>query len=123
MASVAPSLAERNRDANAVNLTARHLSERKAKHITARALPNGLAVWDVESQTQPGVRYTVTRIADNWPADTCSCEDATYRHMRCKHIRAVDMLAPVPTPSREEQARAERKANRSRIDRREEWER
>ena len=98
MTSVTPSTAERNRDTNAVNLAARHLSERNARHITARQA-GGLLVWTVESQTEPGKVYTVTREADGWPADTCSCEDACYRHMRCKHMRAVDLLAPAPAPA------------------------
>src|SRR5689334_23225069 len=85
------SLAERNRNTNAVNLAARHLADRSAKHITARQA-GGLLVWTVESQTHPGTSYTVTRVADGWPADTCSCEDHAYRHMSCKHQKAVDLL-------------------------------
>ena len=97
MTSLTPTVAERNRQENAVNLAARHLAERNERHITARQA-GGLLVWTVESQTRPGVTYTVTREADGWPADTCSCEDATYRHMRCKHIRAVSLLVD-PTPA------------------------
>ena len=105
MTSVVASTADRNRQENAVNLVARHLAERSAKHITARRLASGLLVWSVESQTRPGTVYTVTRVADGWPADTCSCEDHTYRHMTCKHMRAVDQVsapapAPAPAPSR-----------------------
>ena len=110
MTSLTPTVAERNRQENAVNLAARHLSERNARHITARQA-GGLLVWQVESQTEPGKVYTVTRERDGWPADTCSCADATYRHMRCKHQRAVDLLTgatpapepqpePTPTPAR-----------------------
>ena len=94
MASLHPSVADRNRTEAAVNLAARHLAERGAKHVKARQA-GGLLVWSVESQTRPGVVYTVTREADGWPADTCSCEDHAYRHMTCKHQRAVDLLAPV----------------------------
>lgn len=102
MTSLTPTVAERNRQENAVNLAARHLAERNERHITARQA-GGLLVWTVESQTRPGVAYTVTRAADGWPADTCSCEDACYRHMTCKHQRAVDLLtgatsAPTPAP-------------------------
>ena len=99
MTTISPSLAERNRDAAAVNLAARHLADRPGRHITARIIEGGLAVWDVESQTQPGTRYTVTREADGWPADTCSCEDHVWRHMRCKHQRAVDALMGDGTPA------------------------
>lgn len=99
MTTISPSLAERNRDAAAVNLAARHLADRPGRHITARIIEGGLAVWDVESQTQPGTRYTVTRTADGWPADTCSCEDHLWRHMRCKHQRAVDALMGDGTPA------------------------
>lgn len=98
MTSLSPSLAERNRDAAAVNLAARHLGERRGHHITARIIEGGLVVWDVESQTEPGKSYTVTREADGWPADTCSCEDHLWRHMRCKHQRAVDLLT-TPAPA------------------------
>lgn len=97
MTSLTPSVADSNRNASAVNLAARHLSERKAKHITARQVA-GRLVWQVESQTEPGKVYTVTRLADGWEADTCSCEDATYRHMTCKHQRAVNLLSPAPAP-------------------------
>lgn len=105
MTSLTPTVAERNRQENAVNLAARHLSERNARHITARQA-GGLLVWQVESQTEPGKVYTLTFERDGWPADTCSCEDHAYRHMRCKHQRAIDMLtgatpAPDPTPEPE----------------------
>ena len=103
MTSLVSSTAERNRQAAAVNLAARHLAERAARHITARRLANGLLVWTVESQTRPGTLYTVTRRADGWEADTCSCEDHAYRHQHCKHQRAVDLVnapAPAPTPAR-----------------------
>ena len=118
MTTIAPSLADRNRDAAAVNLAARHLSERSAKHITARLIEGGLVVWDVESQTEPGKRYVVTRAADGWPADTCSCEDHLWRHNRCKHQRAVDRLmsAPEPTIADERPAQAPRKVRRDPIE-------
>jgi len=98
MQSVTPSTAERNRQENAVNLAARHLSERNARHITARQA-GGLLVWQVESQTEPGKTYTVTREVDGWPCNTCSCPDHVYRHQVCKHQRAVDLLAPAPAPA------------------------
>lgn len=98
MASLHPSVADRNRAEAAVNLAARHLAERGAKHVKARQVA-GRLVWSVESQTRPGVAYTVTRLADGWEADTCSCEDHAYRHMTCKHQRAVDLLlTPAPAP-------------------------
>lgn len=97
MTSLSPSRADDNRAAAAVNLAARHLSERKAKHVKAKQT-GGLLVWQVESQTEPGKVYTVTRLVDGWPADTCSCADCAYRHLRCKHQRAVDLLAPPPAP-------------------------
>ena len=98
MTSLHPSTADANRDANAVNLAARHLSERAAKHVKAKQV-GGRLVWQVESQTEPGKVYVVTRTADGWEADTCSCEDHAYRHQRCKHQRTVDLLAPAPTPA------------------------
>lgn len=94
MTTITPTRADANRNANATNLVARHLAERKAKHITARQV-GGRLVWTVESQTRPGVTYTVTRECDGWEADTCSCEDSAYRHLVCKHRRAVALLAPV----------------------------
>lgn len=101
MTSLVTSIAERNRQTNAVNLTARHLAERQAKHVTARRLADGLLVWSVASQTRPGVVHTVTRICDGWPADSCSCEDSVNRHMECKHRRAVSLLSPPPEPAEE----------------------
>ena len=98
MTSLHPSTADANRDANAVNLAARHLSERAAKHVKAKQV-GGRLVWQVESQTEPGKVYTVTRLADGWEADTCSCEDAAYRHMVCKHQRLIGLLAPAPKPA------------------------
>lgn len=98
MTSLHPSTADANRDANAVNLAARHLSERTAKHVKAKQV-GGRLVWHVESQTEPGKVYTVTRLADGWEADTCSCEDAAYRHMVCKHQRLIGLLAPAPKPA------------------------
>ena len=91
-----------NRQANATNLVARHLADRPARHITRRYVGT-MWVWKVESQTRPGVTYTVTLTADGWPADTCSCEDCTYRHQECKHIKAALALAApaqavTPTP-------------------------
>ena len=38
MQSVTPTAAERNRQQNAVNLVARHLSDRPARHIVRRVL-------------------------------------------------------------------------------------
>lgn len=96
MQSVPASLAERNRQQNAVNLVARHLSDRPGRHIIRRVMGE-LVVWLVESQTRPGVTYTVTLMSDGWEADTCSCEDCTYRHQECKHVRAALALAqPAP---------------------------
>ena len=106
MTSITPSRADSNCNAAAVNLAVRHLSERKAKHIAARQVA-GLLVWAVESQTEVGKVYTVTRVADGWEADTCNCADHVYRHMTCKHQRAVDLLlspAPSPRPARSEWA-------------------
>ena len=96
MTTITPSLAERNRAAAAVNLAARHLADRPGRHITARIIEGGLLVWKVESQTEPGKVHTVTREADGWPADTCDCEDHLWRHQRCKHQRAVDILIIPP---------------------------
>lgn len=95
MQSVTPSIAERNRDAAALNIAVAHLANRAARNITARQVA-GRLVWTVKSQTDPNKSYTVTRTADGWEADTCSCEDHSYRHMVCKHQRAVNDLAPVP---------------------------
>jgi hypothetical protein len=87
------------REANAVNLAVRHLTNRAAKFITARQV-NGKLVWTVKSQTDPNKSYTVTRVTDGWAADTCSCEDACYRHLHCKHQIAVNDLSPVaPAPA------------------------
>lgn len=100
MASVDPTRADCNRQTNATNLVAGHLSHRAERRITARVIPGGLIVWDIQSQTRPGVTYTVTRTVDGWPADSCSCEDACYRHEVCKHRRAVDLIAPAaPAPA------------------------
>ena len=98
MTSLSPTRADDNRAAAAVNLAARHLAERGAKHVKARQT-GGLLVWQVESQTEPGKVYTVTRLVDGWPADTCSCEDHAYRHQTCKHQRAVDLISPVSAPA------------------------
>ena len=105
MQSVTPNRADANRQQNAVNLVARHLADRPAKHIIRRVLGE-LVVWKVESQTRPGVTYSVTLMSDGWEANTCSCEDCTYRHMECKHIKAALALAqpaqpvtPAPAPS------------------------
>lgn len=98
MTTIVPTRADDNRNAAAVNLAARHLSERKARHITARQVA-GRLVWHVESQTEPGKVYVVTRLADGWEADTCSCEDHAYRHQTCKHQRAVDLISPVSAPA------------------------
>ena len=97
MTTIVPSLADRNRAEAAVNLAARHLSERDAKHVNARQA-GGLLVWHVESQTEPGKWHVVTREADGWPADTCDCPGHLWRHQRCKHQRVIDLLAPVPAP-------------------------
>ena len=101
MQSVTPTAAERNRQQNAVNLIARHLSDRPARHIVRRVLGE-LVVWKVESQSKPGTIYDVTLTADGWPSDSCSCEDCRVRHMECKHIRAALALAqpaqPAPAP-------------------------
>ena len=98
MTSLSPTRADDNRNAAAVNLAARHLIERAARHVTARQVA-GRLVWHVESQTRPGVTYTVTRTADGWECSTCSCEDAAYRHMTCKHQRLIDLLSPAPAPA------------------------
>ena len=104
MQSVTPTAADRNRQTNAVNLVARHLADRPARHIRRRVLGE-MVVWLVESQTRPGTVYTVTLTADGWPADTCDCEDCTYRHQECKHVRAAAALAQptqapeAPTPA------------------------
>mgnify|MGYP000007545687 CR=1 FL=1 len=93
-----------HRAANAVNLAARHVTERDAKRITGRYLSNGRLVWKVESQTRAGVTYTVTRQADGWEFNTCTCGDSVGRHAHCKHRRAVDLLSPVaPAPVVESQ--------------------
>jgi hypothetical protein len=83
------------RQANAVNLAARHVSERSANRIKGHVLSNGLVVWKVESQTVAGKVYTVTRKADGWEYDTCTCGDHVGRHATCKHQKAVDLLVPV----------------------------
>jgi hypothetical protein len=92
------SVVNSHREANAVNLAARHLTNRAAKFITARQV-NGKLVWTVKSQTDAAKSYTVTRVADGWAADTCSCEDACYRHQYCKHSIAVNELSPVAPPA------------------------
>ena len=84
------------RQQNALSLAVRHLAARGEKHIHARQV-DGKLVWLVESQTQSGKYYTVTRAADGWAFDCCDCEDAAYRHQTCKHHRAVDLIFPVPT--------------------------
>ena len=101
MQSVTPTLAERNRQQNAVNLVARHLADRPARHIVRRVLGE-LVVWKVESQSKPGTIYDVTLERDGWPSDSCSCEDCRVRHMECKHIKAALALAlaqPQPAPA------------------------
>jgi hypothetical protein len=98
MTSLTPSIAERNRAAAALNIAVTHLVNRDEKRITARQVA-GRLVWTVKSQTDPNKSYTVTRMADGWEADTCSCEDQSYRHMCCKHQRAVNELSPVPQPA------------------------
>ena len=98
MQSVTPTAAERNRQQNAVNLIARHLSDRPARHIVRRVLGE-LVVWKVESQSKPGTIYDVTLTADGWPSDSCSCEDCRVRHMECKHIRAALALAQPAQPA------------------------
>ena len=98
MTSLTPSRADANRQQNAVNLIARHLADRPAKHIRRRILDN-VTVWLVESQSKPGTVYTVTLTADGWPANTCDCEDCRTRHMECKHIRAALALAQPAQPS------------------------
>ena len=84
------------RQVNGQALAVRHLAARQEKHIHARQV-DGKLVWLVESQTQPGRYYTVTRAADGWPVDSCDCQDSAYRHACCKHRRAVDLIFPVPT--------------------------
>ena len=98
MTSLTPSRADANRQQNAVNLIARHLADRPAKHIRRRILDN-VTVWLVESQSKPGTVYTVTLTADGWPANTCDCEDCRTRHMECKHIRAALALAQPAQPA------------------------
>ena len=122
MTSLTPTVAERNRQENAVNLAARHLAERNERHITARQA-GGLLVWTVESQTRPGVAYTVTRAADGWAFDCCDCEDACYRHQECKHQKAVALLtqpaqpaAPAPAPSSIKWTADERRARKQRTE-------
>ena len=83
------------RQVNGQALAVRHLAARQEKHIHARQV-DGKLVWLVESQTEAGKFYTVTRAADGW-VDSCDCSDACYRHQVCKHRRAVDLIAPVPT--------------------------
>ena len=109
------------RQQNALSLAVRHLAARGEKHIHARQV-DGKLVWLVESQTQSGKYYTVTRAADGWPVDSCSCEDACYRHQVCKHQKAVALLtqpaqpaapAPVsPTPAPIRWTSEERKGRR-----------
>ena len=98
MTSVITTRADANRQTNAVNLVARHLADRPARHIRRRVLGD-LAVWLVESQTRPGVTYTVTLTADGWEANTCSSEDHSYRHQECKHLKAALALAQPAQPS------------------------
>ena len=98
MQSVTPTLAERNRQQNAVNLVARHLSDRPGRHIVRRVLGE-LVVWLVESQTDAHEVYTVTLERDGWPATTCSCPDHVYRHQTCKHIEAVALLSQPAQPA------------------------
>ena len=98
MQSVTPTAAERNRQQNAVNLVARHLADRPARHIVRRVLGE-LVVWKVESQSKPGTIYDVTLERDGWPSDSCSCEDCRVRHQECKHIRAALALAQPAQPA------------------------
>lgn len=84
------------RQANGQALAVRHLAARSEKHIHAKQVMGKLA-WFVESQTEPGKYYTVCRQTDGWEFDSCDCQDAAYRHQVCKHRRAVDLLAPIPT--------------------------
>lgn len=96
MQSIAPTTAERNRSANAAVLIARHLTDRPARHIHAIQVEARL-VWKVRSQTVADTVYTVVRQADGWEFDGCDCQDSCYRHAKggCKHLRAVNELAPV----------------------------
>jgi len=111
MAIITDTIAARNRACSALNLLARHLAERGAKHISAKALPNGRLVWTVQSQTRADVSYTVVLESDGWESTSCSCEDACYRHQECKHIKAVRLLEgevmeqPAPTVAEQRAAR------------------
>jgi hypothetical protein len=98
MTSVVTSPAERNRAASGENLAVRHLTQRAERHIQGRQIDGKLA-WLVESQTRPGLYYTVLRQCDGWQFDSCTCEDCAYRRRTCKHRRAVDYLSPAPTPA------------------------
>jgi len=93
MAIITDTIAARNRACSALNLLARHLAERGAKHISAKALPNGRLVWTVQSQTNSDKFYTVVLENDGWESTSCSCEDFAYRHSaECKHIKACRLL-------------------------------
>lgn len=114
------SRADANRQANAVNLVARHMADRPGRHITRRILGD-LAVWRVESQTEAGKVYTITLAVDGWPADTCDCEDCRSRHMQCKHIRAALALAmPAQAPVAPLRWTSEERKGRRRTEREEE---
>lgn len=107
------------RQQNGLNLAVRHMAARSEKHIHARQV-DGKLVWLVESQTQPGKFYTVTRAADGW-LDSCDCEDAAYRHQTCKHQLAVEALTqPAPAAPAIKWTSDERRARKQRTEMEEE---
>lgn len=88
------------RQANALNIAVAHLARRDERRVSARQIA-GRLTWFVKSQTQADVTYTITRMVDGWESDTCSCQDAAYRHAKCKHQKAIDLIAPAPAPAAE----------------------
>ena len=45
MTTISPSLAERNRDAAAVNLAARHLADRPGRHIDRKSVVERVCIY------------------------------------------------------------------------------
>lgn len=90
------SIASAPRPDKAAALVREHLANRAAHLITARVNASGVNTWLVRG-------HVVTLE----PRETCDCQDHTYRHVTCKHILAVRMLAASPAVAPTRPARSE----------------
>lgn len=82
------SIASSPRSDKARALVRQHLANRAAHLITARVNASGVNTWLVNG-------HVVTLD----PVVTCDCQDRQYRHVECKHIQAVRILAASPSPA------------------------